>query len=166
MDEIKIGVICGTHGLKGEVSVKSLSDFDEIRFKKGNVVYLKENQCTPLTIKTMRVHKDRVLLSFEGYDDINEVEKWKGLLLVIDKSNLHSLEGDDVYYFQLRNMQVFDENNECLGEVKELIETGANLVLRIDDGTNSFLMPYVSVFVKETNVKENKLVVHLLEGMR
>ncbi|MEF9920094.1 MAG: ribosome maturation factor RimM [Erysipelotrichaceae bacterium] len=166
MDEIKIGVICGTHGLKGEVSVKSLSDFDEIRFKKGNVVYLKENELIPLTIKTMRVHKDRVLLSFEGFDDINDVEKWKNLLLVIDKGNLHQLDGDDVYYFQLRNMQVYDDENQYLGEVKELIETGANLVLRIDDGTTSFLMPYVSVFVKETNVKDNKMKVHLLEGMR
>lgn len=166
MDEIQIGVICATHGLKGEVSVKSFSDSQEIRFKKGNTIYLKEDTLTPLKIKTMRMHKDRVLLTFEGYEDINVVEKWKKSLLVIDKSTLHELAQDEVYYFQLREMKVYDEQGQFLGDIKELIETGANLVLRIDDGNISFLLPYVERFIKEVNVDDNKLVVSLLEGMR
>lgn len=166
MDEIQIGVICATHGLKGEVSVKSFSDSQEIRFKKGNTIYLKQDPMVPLKIKTMRMHKDRVLLTFEGYEDINIVEKWKKSLLVVDKSTLHELDPDEVYYFQLREMKVYDEQGQFLGDIKELIETGANLVLRIDDGNVSFLLPYVDRFIKEVSVAEHKLVVSLLEGMR
>lgn len=166
MNKIKIGVIVSTHGLKGEVCVKSLSDFDELRYQKGNTIYLDHDGMQPLIIDSVRVHKDKLLLSFEGYHDINLVEKWRHGVLYIDKEKLQELDEDEIYYFELRDMRVYDENHEYLGDVKELIETGANLVLRVSDGENEFLLPYVKAFVKETNREEKKLIVQLVEGLR
>ena len=165
MEYIKIGAIAGTHGLRGEVSVKSFTQFDEIRFAKGSVIYRETAAgMQELQIVSMREKTDRVLLQFAGYDHIDQVESWKGSLLYIQKEQLHKLDEDEVYYFELMHCQVEDIDGHMLGEVSDLIETGGGVVLRVT-GEKEILIPYVKAFIKEADMKAKRIVVELLEGM-
>ena len=76
MEKLKIGKVLGTHALKGELKIRSYSDFNDQRFVIGNKLYL-NNIEDPFIIKTVRIHKGNYLVSFEGLQDINLVEKYQ-----------------------------------------------------------------------------------------
>ena len=108
------------------------------------------------TEKTVNVVKE--------YDDINQVEKWKGARLCIHEDQLTPLSDDEIYYHDLMQMHVYDPNQAFLGEVVELIETGAQLVLRIR-GESEWLLPYTKAFVKDVDILQKRLIVEPIEGM-
>ena len=78
MEFYQVGKIVNTHGIRGEVKVIATTDFPEQRFKVGNKLYIfKENAQTGLevTVKSSRKHKQFIMLKFEGYDNISEVDR-------------------------------------------------------------------------------------------
>lgn len=168
MRQIHIGVIVNTHGLQGDVKVKSVTDFPEIRFQKGNEVCLQwKGEQRILCIERIRQANNVYLMKFEGYDHINMVEDWKGAILTIDEGDLHTLEEDEAYFFELQDSEVYDMQEHYLGKVIEVIETGANAILRVQVADKQVLIPFVSVFVKEFDKinKKMKVDIHRLEGL-
>lgn len=164
---IKIGVLTNTHGIRGEVKIKSLSDFTDIRFAKGKTILIQHNEeQLPLTIQTIRETKGMLLVKFEEYDHINQVEGLKGDYIVIDESKLHELEEDEAYFFELMNCQVEDMQGNDLGTVVEVIETGANAILRVrNQSGKDVLVPYVKAFVKAFDKEQKKIQIELMEGL-
>lgn len=163
METIKIGLIANTHGLKGEVKVKSFSGFNAVRYAKEKKLYLSfQNDVIELKVHTYRENKGFVYISFEGLLDINEIEKYKGCELFIDVKDQHNLEEDEVYYKDLLGCEVFDEDNQSIGIVNDILETGANPVLRINE---TILVPYVEAFVKHVDIQNKKIIIHVIEGL-
>ncbi len=76
---LRVGVIASTHGLKGEVKVFPTTDEPE-RFRKLKKVFLLETgkEYLPLKIKSVKFFKNQVILKFDEFQDINEVEKYRG----------------------------------------------------------------------------------------
>lgn len=165
MDYITIGTMVNTHGLKGEVKIKPQTHFVEERFAKRAHIFLQyENNLLELEIKSVREHKGMLLVCFEGYTDINQVEAWKGSKLFIKEEQLTPLDEDEIYYRDLLDMQVETTSGQELGNVSEIIETGANIVIRVK-GEREVLIPYVKTFIKEVHMEDKKLIVELLDGM-
>lgn len=166
MKRVNIGVITNTHGLKGEVKVKCLTDFPEMRFKKGNTIHM-QNRAEGMSacIQNIRMAKDLMIIKFEGYDDINQVEAWKGNMLSVTEDELHTLEDDEAYYYEIQDSEVYDMDEHYIGKVVEIIETGANAVLRVKMEKRDVLIPFVKAFVKEFDKKEKKMKVELIEGL-
>lgn len=151
MDYIYIGKIVSTHGIKGEVKI--ISDFfekDKI-FKKGFKLYL-----TPLyheeVINTYRVHKNYDMVTFDGYNDINEVLKYVGMGVYIKRSDLN-LNEDEYLLNDLIGYEVY-ENNKLLGKVSS-ISFNNNVLLKIDD---KYYIPFIDEFILEVDVKKQKIV--------
>lgn len=167
MKYVNIGVIANTHGIKGELKIKPLTDSIEERFVKGKEVLVKyQNQLVPFTIKTIREAKGMIFVAFEGFNNINDVEKYKGSYIVLSTDELHDLAEDEVYHFQLIGCEVVDEQDKVIGTVKEVIETGANDIIRVvKDDPKGMLIPYVKSFILDVNVKEKRIVVRLMEGL-
>ncbi|MEG0273986.1 ribosome maturation factor RimM [Amedibacillus sp. YH-ame10] len=166
MKTIKVGVLVNTHGLKGEVKVKPLTDFPQLRFAKKANVYIDVNQKSiELTIQTVRVQKDMLLVTFNGYEDINLVESWKGSTLYIHEEQLHELEDDEAYFYEMMDSEVYDLSNQYIGKVSEIIETGANVVLRVVNGEDMKLIPFVKHFVKEFDKEKKIMHVEMMEGL-
>ena len=78
-----IGKVAGTHGIKGEIRILSDFKYKDIVFQKGNYLYIDEDN---LTIDTYRVHKNYDMVTFIGINDINDVLKYKGQDVYIDRS--------------------------------------------------------------------------------
>src|SRR5690625_2043989 len=103
-----VGKIINTHGVRGEVRVKRLTDFEE-RFTIGATLYLvkKNEQPIQLIISSHRIHKDYDLLSFEGYENINDVEDFKNTYLKIKEEQLTELPTGEYYVHEIIDCQVY-----------------------------------------------------------
>ena len=168
MEYIEIGKIVNTHGLKGELKIESWSSFDEIRYAKGNILFLKiDNKYVPFTVATYRSHKGFPLVSFEGLQDINLVEKYKFHIVYIDKDERDELEEDEFYSDELLDLDVLDDDSNKIGTVIAVEFTNGaqdNLRVRTSEG-KEFLVPYVDEFILDVNLDENYIQIHLMDGL-
>jgi 16S rRNA processing protein RimM len=164
-----VGKIVNTHGIRGEVRVISRTDFANERYKIGNTLYIfMENANAPIEVKVAshRVHKSFDLLSFEGYDNINLVEKFKGAMIKIPESQLQPLDEGEYYFHEIIGCTVITEEGETIGEVKEILTPGANdvWVVKRKNGKD-VLIPYIDDIVKAVDVAEKKITIHPMEGL-
>ncbi len=164
MEFIKIGTIINTFGIKGELKIKSLTDFPEIRFKEKQLIYVYyKKDYLPFTIKRSRQHKGFILLTLLDNEDINLVEKYKNCDIFVDQEHIHSLNEGEYYYFQLRGCEVY-YNNQSIGKVTS-VEEGYQTVLRIKMPEKELLLPYVKRFIKDIDVQEKRIDIDVIEGM-
>ncbi|CAM5186984.1 Ribosome maturation factor RimM OS=Ureibacillus acetophenoni OX=614649 GN=rimM PE=3 SV=1 [Ureibacillus acetophenoni] len=171
MEWFNVGRIVNTHGIKGEVRVISTTDFEETRFAPGNrLAVFKKDDKKPIwvTVESARRHKNFILLTFEGLNNINLVEPFKEGLLKVTKDQLDEdeLGENEFYYFEIIGCEVFSEEGEHLGVITEILETGANDVweLKAPTGKKHYI-PYIEDVVKEIDIDEKKITIHVMEGL-
>jgi 16S rRNA processing protein RimM len=164
MEYIKIGSIINTFGIRGELKIKSYTDFPEMRFKVGQTIYIYyQDKYVPVVVKRMREHKGFILLTFEDLENINLVEKYKNCDLYIDLQHVHTLNQGEYYFFQLKGCDVY-YNNSMIGKV-QAVEEGYQTILRIKVKDKEMLVPYVDRFVKGIDVEHKRIDVDIIEGM-
>lgn len=164
-----VGKIVNTHGIRGEVRVISKTDFPEQRYKIGNVLYLfmpGSNKPIELTVKTHRTHKNFNLLTFEGFENINEVEKFRDGILKVPESQLGVLDEDEFYYHEVIGCHVVTTEGLELGKVTEILSPGANdvWVIKSSEG-KEILIPYIEDVVKKVDVKGKVILIQPMEGL-
>lgn len=163
---INVGYIIGFHGLKGEVKIKSTSDFIDKRLKMGNKLLLvKDNDSIEVSIKSSRLHKELYIVSFENYHSLNDVEKLKGYSLKVSKDNLFELEEDEYYHFELVGLDVITFDNVNLGKIKRIWDIGANDVFIIDNKGKEILIPYTSNIVDKVDLANNCIKLFEVDGL-
>lgn len=171
MEWFNVGRIVNTHGIRGEVRVISSTDFEEVRFALGSkLAVFKKDDKKPIwvTVESARRHKNFILLTFEGYNNINLVEPFKEGMLKVTKDQLEDdqLEENEYYYFEIIGCEVFSEEGEKIGSISEILETGANDVweVKADNGKKHYI-PYIEDIVKEIDIEEKKITIHVMEGL-
>jgi len=164
-----VGKIVNTHGIKGEVKVVRITDFEE-RFKPGNQLYLfLKNNSEPikLTIKNYRKHKQFDMLQFEDHPSINDVEHFKQGILKVHQDDRQPLEEEGSYYYhEIIGCEVETTTGEVLGSISEILSPGANdvwVVKRKND--KDLLIPYIEQIVKKVDVKEKVVTIEPMEGL-
>jgi 16S rRNA processing protein RimM len=165
-----VGKIVNTHGIKGEVRVISRTDFPEKRYAIGSKLYLfnqSNKQERELIVKTYRRHKQFDLLSFEGFPNINDVEPFKGSLLKVHEDQLGELDEGEYYYHEIIGCDVFSEEEEKIGVVKDILSPGANdvWVVRKEGSTKEVYIPYIEDVVKEIDIANQRITIHIMEGL-
>ncbi|MCY7822839.1 ribosome maturation factor RimM [Bacillus spizizenii] len=164
-----VGKIVNTHGIKGEVRVISKTDFAEERYKPGNTLYLfmdGRNEPVEVTVNTHRLHKQFHLLQFKERQSLNEVEKLKNAIIKVPEEDLGELNEGEFYFHEIIGCEVFTEDGELIGKVKEILTPGANDVWVIGrKGKKDALIPYIESVVKHIDVSEKKIEVELMEGL-
>ncbi|MBU9714579.1 ribosome maturation factor RimM [Evansella tamaricis] len=169
-DWLNVGKIVNTHGIRGEVRVISRTDFPEERYATGNTLYVLDEKGTrqPLQVSSWRKHKQFDLLTFEGFNNVNDVEQFKGTLLQVDPETLDDeLQEGEFYYHEIIGLNVITDDGVELGKVKEILSPGANdvwVVQRKENGKD-ILLPYIEEVVKEINIDKKEVIVHLMEGL-
>ncbi|WP_188205784.1 ribosome maturation factor RimM [Alkalibacillus aidingensis] len=164
---LNVGKIVNTHGVRGEVRVIAVTDFDE-RFEPGSRLYILDEQQSPteLIVKTHRKHKQFDLLSFEGYESINEVEPLKNYQLKVAQEDLHELDEGEFYYYEIIGCQVYLTDGSHIGHVKEILSPGANDVWVVQrQGKKDALIPYIDDVVKQVDIENQRIVIEEMEGL-
>ncbi|MCM3353008.1 ribosome maturation factor RimM [Bacillus halotolerans] len=164
-----VGKIVNTHGIKGEVRVISKTDFAEERYKPGNTLYLfMDGRQEPIevTVNTYRLHKQFHLLQFKERQSLNEVEELKNAVIKVPEEDLGELNEGEFYFHEIIGCEVFTEEGELIGKVKEILTPGANDVWVIGrKGKKDALIPYIESVVKQIDVSEKKIEIQLMEGL-
>lgn len=153
-----------TFGLRGELKVKVLTEFPEIRFAADQQLYIEYDQAYwPVTVKSTRWHKEHLLVLFRDLEDINLVEKYKGCDIYISKDDVHVLPAGQYYYFELTGCDVY-ENNKCIGKVSS-VEDGYQTLLRVQMADKEVLIPYVPAFIEKVDVSAGRIDINSIEGL-
>jgi len=164
--KVEVGKIVNTHGIKGEVKIKSNSDFTDKRFQPGEIVEIARKDKAPLEFKiaSYRMHKGLHMLSFEGINNINDIEYLKGETLLQERDHEEIELGEhEFYYSDIIGCTVFNEDTP-IGRVIEIFETGANDVWVVK-GDKEYLIPYIADVVKEIDVEGRRIQITPMEGL-
>ena len=164
---LQVGVISSTHGLRGEVKVFPTTD-DPNRFRAlKDVVLDTGKEQIPLEIEGVKFFKQYVILKFKGIDNINDIEKYRKMPLLVSRENAVELEEDEYYIGDLIGMDVYtDESEERFGVLKDVMETGANEVYIVQsERYGEVLLPAIHECILEVDPEEKKMTVHLMEGL-
>ena len=165
-DLLKVGVITTTHGVRGEVKVFPTTD-DAERFLELEYVLLDTGrELRRLDIKNVRFFKNLVILKFDGIDNINDIEKYKGKDLWIPREEAHELGEDEYYIADLQGLNVVLEDGTEFGTLRDVMETGANDVYIIDSNEHGeVLLPAIKECILDVDLEKNTMTVHLMKGL-
>ena len=164
-DLLKVGVITTTHGVIGVVKVFPTTDPE--RFLDLEYVLLDAGrEMKKLEVRNVRFFKNLVILKFAGIDNINDIEMYKGRDLWIPREEAQELGEDEYYVADLIGMDVFLENGEKFGVLRDVMETGANDVYVVDgvDG-KEILLPAIHECILDVDLEKNAMTVHLMKGL-
>ena len=165
-DKLKVGVITTTHGVRGEVKVYPTTEGPE-RFLDLEYVLLDTGrELRRLEISGVKFYKNLAILKFKGIDNINDIEMYKGKDLWVLREDAQELGEDEYYIGDLIGMDVFLEDGNHFGILKDVMETGANDVyIVITDDGQEVLLPAIYDCILDVNVEENRMTVHIMKGL-
>ena len=160
---VTVGRIVKTQGRKGEVFARFLTDFPH-RFEKLKTVHLQHPQGTHilLVVQGTWLHRDGVVLKFEGIDTISDAEAFIGFDIQVDPSEVMSLPTGTYYWHNLVGCDVFDEAGLLLGQIASVEDFSGNtlLVLRLGDKKEVFI-PVAKRYLLSIDVEGRRLTARL-----
>ena len=163
---MQVGAITQPHGIHGEVKVFPTTN-DVKRFKKLKEVILDTGrEQKVLEIEGVKFFKQYAILNFKGYDNINDIEKYKGKPLLVTRENAVKLGRDEYFIADLIGIEVYDEDGKYLGVLQKVIETGANDVyeVKFEDG-REVLFPAIRQCILDVDMENRKMKVHIMDGL-
>lgn len=164
---INVGEITGAHGIRGQVKVASLTDFPEVRFAPGSKLY-SDKLGREVTVEAAGQHKGLYLLSLSGVADRDVAQSLLHSYLQVGMDDLPELPQGEYYHFQLIGLNVY-EGERCLGEITEVMQTGANdvYVITAPAGVKpaEILLPALKECVLGVDLAAGKMNVKIPEGL-
>lgn len=153
MEYVYIGKIVNTHGIKGELRIKSDFERKDLVFKKDFSLYIGSSKKKEV-IDSYRVHKNFDMVIFKGYSNINEVLDYLKCDVYVLKSDLN-LKDDEYLLNDLIGMEVKD-SEKIIGKVIDFVYNNSNILLVVM-GVKKFYIPYNSNFIISVD-KKNKII--------
>jgi 16S rRNA processing protein RimM len=150
-------------GVHGELKVEAWPPHTD-DLAQAATLYLGDAR-RPMAVEHVRAHGEALALKLAGCDDRNEAELLRNQLIYLHRDDVTPLGPDQYYYHQIVGLQVMDINGEELGEVVEIIETGANDVYVVHGAYGEVLLPAHAGVIKQIDLEAGRMVVEVLEGL-
>ena len=164
---INVGEITGAHGIKGQVKVAALTDFPQERFAPGSKLYSPKLGRT-VEVLTSGIHKGLYLLLLDGVDNRDSAQALLHTYLQVPQSSLAALPEGEFYHFQLIGLKVY-EGDKLLGELTEVMQTGANDVYVITSQSghkpSDILLPALKSCILDVDLQAGTMAVKIPEGL-
>ena len=153
----------GAHGIRGELKCRVVTDFPARRFRRGNTVVI---DGLPHTIQTARVQGMTVLLKLEDIPDRDAAETYRGKEVQIKAEDAVALPNGQYFWHQVIGLRVEDAStHEPLGEVTDILETGANDVYVVRGERGEILVPAIKDVVKKIDPSAGRMLIQPLPGL-
>ena len=163
---LRVGVISSTHGVRGEVKVYPTTDDSERFLDLDQVTLDTGREQITLEIQNVKFFKNMVILKFKGYDNINDIEKYKGKDLLIHRDQAVELKEDEYFVTDLMGLKVVAEEGTVLGILKEVIPTGANDVYVVQpENGKELLLPAIKDCILNVDLEKGIMTIHLMDGL-
>lgn len=163
-----VGVITGTHGVRGEVKVFPLTD-DISRFSVLKEAFLTDkdgritDQVDCIGYKKIR---NFAVLKFSRIQDMESAEKIKNKYICVERKNSIKLPQNSYFICDIIGLEVFDPGGKSVGAIKDVIQTGANDVYCIGrPGKKDLLLPAIKQIVKHIDIEDKKIIADIPEDL-
>ena len=162
----EIGQIVNTFGIKGQVKVMPYTD-DIKRFDELKQIYIdKKNQLQLFQIEQVSYHKNMVILKLKGIETVEEAEKLRNCYLKIDRKDAKKLPKDTYFIVDLLGLDVYTDEGKLLGKVDDIYNAGSSDIYVIKDELGKqILLPAIKDVLKEVDLENQKIIVHLIKGL-
>lgn len=160
---VYVGKIVNTHGIKGEIRILSDFEFKDKVFVPNMKIYIGRKKEEEI-IKTYRHHKNFEMITMEGYSNINEILKYKGLYVYVNKNDLILLD-NEYLDSDLINLAVIVGNSR-VGTIKNIRTTGKNnKIIEVDTNSKIILIPYQKEFIDKIDTANKEIILKPIKGM-
>jgi 16S rRNA processing protein RimM len=161
---LSVGFLRRPHGVQGEIVMDLHTDFPE-RMKSGRILFVGE-EYKSMTLTNVRPHQLGLLVKFDGIETPEDAGMYRNQWVYIKAKDVPPLPEGKIYQYELIGFKVVDENDSPLGELVEILETGANDVYVVkDDSDKEILLPNIPSVVLDLDTDARLMRVHLLEGL-
>ena len=163
---LEIGQIVNTFGIKGMVKVKPFTDNIE-RFDELEKVYIENKKGKKeYEIEEVKYHKNMVLIKFKGIENPEDANLLRESYLLVDRANEKPLEEGTYYIVDMIGLDVYTDENELLGKLEDIFNTGSNDIYVVKNELGKqILLPAIDEVLKEIDMDNKKVVVHLIPGL-
>ena len=163
---LEVGQIVNTFGIKGFVKVKPWVD-DITRFDDLKKVYVEiKNKLNELEIEEVKYHKEMVLIKFKGFETVEQAETLRNYIIQIDRKDAIPLEEGTYFIADLLESEVYSDEGENLGILEDIYNTGAKDIYVVKNELGkTILLPGIPEVIKNVDLENKKITVHLLKGL-
>lgn len=165
-DLLQVGILSSTHGVRGEIKVFPTTD-DVKRFKKNKEYILgTKNGNMDVRVESVKFFKQFVILKFEGIDTLDDILVYKGCSLYVNRAHAVKLQKDEYFIADLIDMEVFDVDDNYIGKLTDVLETGANDVYEITtEDDKVYLFPAIKECIKKVDMDNRKITAYVMPGL-
>ncbi|NBI66241.1 16S rRNA processing protein RimM [Pseudoflavonifractor sp. 60] len=160
---LEVGKVTNVHGLMGEVKVQPWADSPEF-LCQFQTLYVDESHW-PIKVERARVHKNMVIIKFEGPTDVPSAMSLRNAILYIRRADAKLPEGAfflaDIYGLEAQDAAT----GEVLGKIDDVLTLPANNVYVVKGGARELMIPAVAEFIAETNIEGGYIRVNMMEGL-
>lgn len=161
MKLIQIGKIVNTHGIKGELRLLSKFPYKDKIFIKDMIIYI--NKDNKETINTYRRHKNFDMITLNGYNNINEVLKYKGKYVYVDQNDI-SLEENKYLDEEIIGLHaIYEETDKGIVKVIERYDKTSLLVIK--DNDKEYLIPYNENMIEKVDINKKNIYIKNIKGL-
>lgn len=165
-DCYQLGYIIKPHGLKGELKLFIDADAPENYQKLESFFVLKEHQMVPFFIEYISIKGNTAICALEDIISLEDAGVLKGLPIYLPLALLPELPESEFYLHDLKDCELYNHENEFIGQVKDLLEVGPQILLTVHDKeARELLIPYNKELLKSFDKKEKKLQLEIPDGL-
>ena len=162
MEYIEFGKIVNTHGIKGEVKIYSYTD-NPSNILKLKKVYIENVE---YQVERIRLASNMFILKLKGIDRIEDTERIKNKEIYREVLKKEKESTDEFFVRDLIGLDVVDEEENKIGILSDVINTGANDIYIVKrEAQKELLLPAIKQVVKNIDIKNKKIVVKVMEGL-
>ena len=159
-----VGFLRRAHGVRGEMIMDLHTDFPE-RLRSGRKLFVGDER-KPMTLSGARTHAKGMLVKLDGIETPEDAVPFRNRWVYVRATDVPALPEGKLYQHELFGFEVVDETGNSLGELVEIIETGANDVYVVrNEAGKEILLPAIPSVILDTDPDRRLVRVHLLEGL-
>ena len=163
-DLVPFGFLGKPHGLRGNVSIRFFNKNSKL-LKNEDKVFFEDHYGCFLTVKDINYNSKRNLVRFVECSSRNEIEKFSNEKFFIDRKILPELKDDEDYFIDYIDCYLFDQNDNRIGRIIDVIPIQENDVLLIDTNLGHKMVPFAKQLILFFDKDSKKLVMTIHKGM-
>lgn len=153
-----MGRIAAPYAVRGWVKIQTFTEYLDSLLDYPVWHLGKAGKWRTYEVVEAKVHSNHLIAQLAGVDDRNAAEALQGMEIAVEREALPPAEEGEYYWDDLVGLSVVNLDGETLGEVAELLETGAHDIMKVA-GERERLIPFTDPIVREVDTEAGRIVV-------